>query len=41
MSRRRLLLLALDWVRPKDPLISLGYASIQANLRKHDINVIS
>lgn len=41
MSKRRLLLLALDWVRPKDPPISLGHASIQANLRKHNIDVIS
>lgn len=40
MFRRRLLLVALDWTRPKDPPLSLGHASILANLRKQDINVL-
>ncbi len=38
---RRLLLLALDWTRPKDPPISLGQASILANLRQKGVDVAS
>lgn len=37
---RRLLLVALDWTRPKDPPLSLGHASILANLLKHKVDVI-
>lgn len=33
---RRLALAALDWTRKKDPPLSLGSASIIANLKKHD-----
>ena len=36
---RRLLLIALDWTRPKDPPLSLGHASIYAHLRKHGVSV--
>ena len=32
---RRVLLVSLDWSRPKDPPVSLGTASILANLSKH------
>ncbi len=38
---RKLLLLALDWTRKKDPPISLGQASILANLLKYGVNVQS
>jgi len=38
--QKRLLLLAMDWTRPKDPPFSLGQASILANLKRHDISVI-
>lgn len=37
---RSLLLLSLDWTRPKDPPLSLGHASILANLLKYEIDVI-
>lgn len=37
---RRLILVALDWTRPKDPPMSLGHASILAILIKHKIDVI-
>lgn len=37
---RKLLLVALDWIRPKDPPFSLGQASILANLLKHQVQVI-
>uniref|UniRef100_A0AC35GNA4 B12-binding domain-containing protein n=1 Tax=Panagrolaimus sp. PS1159 TaxID=55785 RepID=A0AC35GNA4_9BILA len=36
---KRLIMVALDWTRPKDPPMSLGHASILANLIKHGINV--
>jgi len=39
-NHRRLLLIALDWTRPKDPPLSLGHASILANLKKHQIEVV-
>jgi radical SAM superfamily enzyme YgiQ (UPF0313 family) len=38
---RRLLLLSLDWTRPKDPPLSLGQASILANLDRYKIPVIA
>jgi radical SAM superfamily enzyme YgiQ (UPF0313 family) len=41
MSSRRLLLLSMDWTRPKDPPMSLGQASILANLRQYNIDVIA
>jgi radical SAM superfamily enzyme YgiQ (UPF0313 family) len=34
---RRLALVGLDWLRPKDPPLSLGLASIVANLRRHAV----
>jgi hypothetical protein len=40
-SMRKLILASLDWTRPKDPAISLGQASILANLRRHNIPVHS
>jgi radical SAM superfamily enzyme YgiQ (UPF0313 family) len=36
---KRLILAALDWARPKDPPMSLGHASILANLKHHGVNV--
>lgn len=36
---RNLILISLDWTRPKDPPLSLGHASILSNLRHHHINV--
>lgn len=38
---RRLILPALDWTRPKDPPISLGQASLLANLKYYNINVVA
>lgn len=38
---RKLILIALDWTRPKDPPISLGQASIVANALKHNVPIIS
>lgn len=35
---RRIILIALDWTRPKDPPLSLGHASILANTLKHKIS---
>lgn len=40
ISSRKLLLIALDWTRPKDPPLSLGHASILSCLKKSDIPVI-
>lgn len=40
-SEKKLLLLSLDWTRIKDPAMSLGQASILANLHHHNIPVIS
>ncbi len=37
---RRLLLASLDWVRPKDPPLSLGHASIVANFMKRNLSVL-
>src|SRR5476649_629849 len=39
-NARKLILPSLDWTRPKDPPLSLGHASILANLRKHNVSVI-
>jgi len=39
-QQKRLLLLALDWTRPKDPPMSLGQASILAKLRQDNISVL-
>jgi len=39
-ARKKLLLLSLDWTRPKDPPMSLGQASIVAKLRQEKIPVI-
>ena len=36
---RRLLLIALDWTRPKDPPVALGHASIVARLREAGVLV--
>ncbi len=38
---RKIILISLDWTRPKDPAQSLGHASILANLLEHNIDVIS
>lgn len=38
---RNLLLVSLDWTRAKDPPMSLGHASILANLQHHKIDVIT
>ncbi len=40
ISNRRLILVALDWTRPKDPPISLGQASIVANMQRYNVNVL-
>lgn len=37
--RRKLFFVALDWTRPKDPSMSLGQASILANLLKNGVEV--
>ena len=36
-QQRRLLQVSLDWCRPKDPPLSLGHASILANLSANNI----
>lgn len=41
MLSRRLILLSLDWTRQKDPPLSLGHASILANLVKKGVSVAS
>lgn len=41
MLGRKLILLSLDWIRSKDPPLSLVHASILANLIKWGINVKS
>lgn len=38
---RKLILPALDWTRPKDPLLSLSQASLLANLNHHNIKVFA
>lgn len=40
VANRKLILIALDWTRPKDPPLSLGHASILANLREKGIIVV-
>ena len=35
---RKLALLSLDYIRPKDPAMPLGVASIIANLKKHSVD---
>ena len=37
---KRLILTALDWTRPKDPPLSLGHASILANLLKNGVDTV-
>ena len=37
---RKLILIAQDWTRSKDPPLSLGHASILTNLRKHQVDVV-
>lgn len=41
MRFRRLILVSLDWTRPKDPPLSLGHASVLANLVTKGVNVTS
>lgn len=36
---KKIKLISLDWTRPKDPPLSLGHASILANLHAHHIDV--
>lgn len=36
---RHLKIISLDWTRPKDPPLSLGHASIVANLLAHSVDV--
>ncbi|KAF0549285.1 B12-binding domain-containing radical SAM protein [Gigaspora margarita] len=38
-GQKKLILISLDWTRPKDPPLSLGHASILACLRQHNIDV--
>lgn len=40
-NNRKLVLIALDWTRPKDPPLSLGHASILTELVKHKVNVVA
>jgi radical SAM superfamily enzyme YgiQ (UPF0313 family) len=40
VSTRRLLLVSLDWTRPKDPPLSLGHASLLTHLRSHRVDVM-
>lgn len=37
---KQLILISLDWTRPKDPPMSLGHASILANLRSQKLPVL-
>lgn len=39
LTPRKLKIISLDWTRPKDPPLSLGHASIVANLKAHQIDV--
>jgi len=39
-AQKKLIIIALDWTRPKDPPSSLGHASIIANLNAHHIQPI-
>ncbi|CAG8546181.1 1229_t:CDS:2 [Gigaspora rosea] len=39
VAQKKLILISLDWTRPKDPPLSLGHASILASLRHHNIDV--
>lgn len=36
---KKVIMISLDWTRPKDPPLSLGHASILANLQANDIDV--
>lgn len=36
---KKVIMISLDWTRPKDPPLSLGHASILANLLANDIDV--
>ena len=36
---KKVIMISLDWTRPKDPPLSLGHASILANLQAHNIDV--
>ncbi len=38
---RKLMLIALDWIRPKDPPMSLGVASIKAMLEQRAVSNIT
>jgi radical SAM superfamily enzyme len=38
--KRRLILVSLDWTRSKDPPLSLGHASILANVEKHGVETL-
>jgi len=38
--KRKLMMVALDWTRPKDPPMSLGHASILTNAENKNISVI-
>lgn len=40
-NTKKLIMISLDWTRPKDPPLSLGHASILANLQANRINVIA
>lgn len=39
-QRRELIMISLDWTRPKDPPMSLGHASILANLKHKNLSVV-
>lgn len=39
-ASRKLILISLDWTRPKDPPMALGHASILASLREKNIAVV-
>lgn len=40
MKNKKLILIALDWTRPKDPPLSLGHASIYTDLVKNNCRVV-
>eukprot|EP01039_Chlorochromonas_danica_P000754 gene754-818_t len=40
-KNKKLQLVSLDWTRPKDPPLSLGHASILANLRHHAVEDVT
>ncbi|KYQ93970.1 hypothetical protein DLAC_04861 [Tieghemostelium lacteum] len=39
-TNKKLILISQDWTRPKDPPLSLGHASILANLKSNNIDVL-